>query len=67
MGKVTTSCITLPLVTKHGSTIMSQRANTIIWNKNTFQKEVQISQQQEKVMLTLFWDSEGSILHYYHE
>jgi hypothetical protein len=42
-------CITLSLVMKHGSTIMSQRANV--------RKKLKPQLTSGKVMLRLFWDS----------
>ena len=49
---------------------MSRRVNGRVWNGNIHNhpaKKVQTQPSAGKLMLTVFWDSQGPVLEYYQE
>ena len=55
---------------KHGSLIKSLKVNGRVWNKTStiaLQEKVQTQPSLWKLMLTVFWDSQGPVLEHYEE
>jgi len=68
--KVMPSWTESSLVTKHGSTITSRSVNSRLWNGNIHNHPSGNYKSQPlagKLMLTVFWDSQGPILEHYQE
>ena len=58
-------------MTKHGSIITSRRVNSRVWNGNIHNCPAKKSSKTQpsagKLMLTVFWDSQGPVLEHYQE